>query len=149
MLKTTISGLALLLIASATVLAGEIDLEGVKCVVAPKNAQVSKSADYKKGKVYFCCGGCQGKFTKDSKPFAMKANQQLVSTKQYEQKACPLSGGDLDPETAIKVAGTKVAFCCGNCKAKVESSEDAEAMKLVFADKAFDKAFKKVEAKKN
>src|SRR6056297_294114 len=149
MLKKSISALAVLMIAGATVLAGEVDLEGVKCVVAPRDAQASKSAEYKDGKVYFCCGNCAGKFAKDSKPFATKANKQLVSTKQYEQKACPLSGGDLDPETAIKVAGTKVDFCCGNCKAKVESSEEEEAMKLVFSDKAFTKAYKKAEVKED
>ncbi len=143
-MKKIASFLAVLLVAGATVVAGDVDLEGVKCVVAPKNATAGKSADYKKGKVYFCCGGCAGKFAADSKKYAVKANHQLVATKQYEQKKCPFSGGDLNADTAVKVAGTKVAFCCNNCKGKVVAEKDeAKQLKMVFADKAFAKAFKK------
>ena len=114
MLKKFASVFAVALVAGATVFAADVKLEGVKCVVAPRDADASKSAEYKDGKVYFCCGGCAGKFAKAPKKFAVKANQQLVSTKQYVQKGCPMSGGKLNPKTAIKVAGTKVAFCCNN-----------------------------------
>ena len=136
--------LAVLAVASVTVIAGEVDLEGVKCVVAPRKASADKSAKYREGEVYFCCGGCQGKFESDSKKFAVKANHQLVATKQYEQKKCPFSGGDLNPETAIKVAGTKVAFCCDGCKGKVAGEKDEEKqLKMVYSDKAFEKGFAK------
>ncbi len=146
MIKKITSVLAVMLVACATVIGGDVNLEGVKCVVAPKDAQANKSADYKDGKVYFCCGNCAGKFAKDSKPFVEKANVQLVATKQYEQKACPFSGGDLNPETTLTVAGQKVAFCCDGCKGKVEKAEGDEKSKLVFNDKAFEKAFKKAVA---
>lgn len=136
--------MAVLLVASATVVAGDVDLDGVKCVVAPKAANASKSADYKDGKVYFCCGGCAGKFAKDSKKFAVKANHQLVATKQYEQKGCPFSGGKVNADTAVKLAGTSVAFCCNNCKGKVVAEKDeAKQLKMVFSDKAFGKGFAK------
>lgn len=143
-MKKALSFLAVLVVAGATVIAGEVDLEGVKCVVAgSRPASATKAADYKEGKVYFCCGNCLGKFSKDSKPFAAKANKQLVSTKQYEQKGCPFSGGDLNPETAIKVAGTKVAFCCDGCKSKASKAEGDEQIELVFGEKSFKKAFAK------
>ena len=133
MVKKVCSCLAILLVAGATVIAGDVDLEGVKCVVAKKAATEGKSADYRDGKVYFCCGGCAGKFAADTKKFATKANHQLVATKQYEQQKCPFSGGKL-----------KVAFCCNNCKGKVEGAEDdAAKVKMVFANKAFEKGFKK------
>jgi YHS domain-containing protein len=148
MIEKLTSLFAILAIASFTVIAEDVNLEGIKCVVAPKDAQASKSADYKDAKVFFCCGNCAGKFTSDPSKFAEKANAQLVSTKQYEQKACPFSGGDLNAETAITVAGAKVAFCCNNCKGKAEKAKDDEQLKLVFNDKAFEKGFKKVEAKK-
>ncbi len=149
MLKKMTSVVAVLLVAGATVIAAEVELEGVKCVVADKAANPEKSAEYKDGKVYFCCGGCAGKFAKTPKKFALKANHQLVATKQYEQKACPLSGGKLNPETAIEIGGTKVCFCCNKCKGKVEGADSDEAkLKLVFSDKAFAKAFKKAEEKK-
>jgi len=144
MIKKLFSCLAILLVAGATVVAADVDLEGVKCVVAPKAASEGKSAEYKEGKVYFCCGGCAGKFAKDTAKYAAKANHQLVATKQYEQKACPLSGQPTDASKSTKVAGKAVAFCCGNCLAKVEGAADEAAqIKLVFSDKAFGKGFAK------
>lgn len=145
MLKKLSYVAAVLVVAGATAFAGEVDLKDVKCVIAPKAANATKSADYKDGKVYFCCGGCLGKFNADAKKFATKANHQLVATKQYEQKKCPISGGPIKAETALTVAGTKVAFCCPSCKGKVESAkDDAAKMKIVFSEKAFKKAFAKV-----
>jgi YHS domain-containing protein len=144
MIKKAFSCVAILLVAAATVVAADVELKDVKCVVADKAADMEKSADYKGGKVYFCCGNCASKFAGDTKKFATKANHQLVATKQFEQKSCPFSGGDLNPETALKLAGVKVAFCCNNCKGKVDSAEkDAKKLELVFNDKAFAKGFKK------
>ena len=141
-MKKFFSLVAVLLVAGATV-AADVDLTDVKCVVAPKAATAGKSADYKEGKVYFCCGGCAGKFASNTKKYATKANHQLVATKQYEQEKCPFSGGKLNPETAITLAGTKVAFCCNNCKGKAEGEKDeAKQLAMVFAEKPFAKAFK-------
>lgn len=139
-----LSGVVLaLFVVSATFVfaADKPKLEGVKCVVAAsKPVDESKSADWKKGKVYFCCGNCAKAFADDKdKKFAGKANAQLVATKQYKQKACPISGADLDDSTAIEVAGTKVAFCCKNCKGKAEAAKGDDQVNLVFGDKAFEK----------
>lgn len=143
-MKKIMTCLAILLVAGATVVAGDVELKDVKCVVANKPATEGKSADYKDGKVYFCCGGCAGKFAADSKKYAERANHQLVATKQYVQKGCPFSGGEVNPETLVSIGGTKVGFCCNNCKGKVESTEGDQAkMKLVFSDKSFKKAFEK------
>lgn len=148
MLKKFATVFAVVLVAGATALAADVKLDGVKCVVATRDADATKSADYKDGKVYFCCGGCAGKFTKSPKKFAVKANQQLVATKQYVQKGCPFSGGEVDAKTTIEIAGTKVAFCCPGCKSKVEgAADDAAKLKLVFSEKAFAKGFKKAEKK--
>ena len=83
MIKKAMSGVAVLLVAAATVVAAEVNLEGVKCVVAPKAASASKAVDYKGGKVYMCCGGCVGKFKSNTAKYAEKANHQLVATKQF------------------------------------------------------------------
>ncbi len=147
MKRIFLSSLAVLLVAAATVVAADVQLDGVKCVVADKDANPSKSADYKKGKVYFCCGGCAGKFAKTPKKFAVKANHQLVATKQYEQKGCPMSGKAIDPNVTATVAGTEVGFCCGGCQSKVEAANDKAALKLVFSDKAFANGFKKSDTK--
>lgn len=146
--KFLVSAFAVLAVAGATVLAEDIKLDGIKCVVAPRPASATKSADFKDGKVYFCCGNCAGKFAEDSKPFATAANMQLVATKQYAQKACPLSGGPLNADTAIKVGDVEVSFCCNNCKGKVAGTEGKEQLELVFGEKAFEKAgFAKVAKK--
>ena len=144
MIKKAMSGVAVLLIAAATVVAAEVNLEGVKCVVAPKAASASKAVDYKGGKVYMCCGGCVGKFKSNTAKYAEKANHQLVATKQFAQKGCPFSGGPVNESTVVELAGTKVGFCCNNCKGKFTSAgDDAAKMKLVFSDAAFKKAFAK------
>lgn len=155
MKKRLFSSFAVLLIVSASVFAAEtsttekVDLEGVKCAVADKDAKADKSADYKEAKVYFCCNNCAGKFAKTPEKFATQANRQLVQTHQYEQKTCPISGQKINPETMIKVDGTKVAFCCNKCKAKVEGAEGKEASELVFGEKTFAKNYKKAEKKKD
>lgn len=115
-------------------------LEGIKCVMQPTKAiNESKSVEWKKGKVYFCCDNCPKAFTADKEKHAAKANAQLVATKQYKQQACPISGEKIDDSTAVEVAGAKVAFCCTKCKGKVEAAKGAEQLDLVFSEKAFEK----------
>jgi YHS domain-containing protein len=124
----------------------EVKLDGIKCPVSAK-AATQNAVDYKGGKVYFCCENCPKAFSKDTAKFATKANAQLVATGQAKQAKCPLSGQALNPDTAITVGGAKVAFCCEKCEGKVKAAKDAEALELVFSDKAFEKAGFKVEKK--
>jgi hypothetical protein len=139
--KFTVAVLGLFVAATSFVFAADKPkLDGIKCVVATNKAvDESKSAEWKKGKVYFCCGNCPKAFSANKEKHAARANAQLVATKQYKQTACPLSGAKLNPETAIEVAGTKVSFCCNNCKGKAEAAKDAEQVELVFGEKAFEK----------
>ena len=141
-------GLMIAMLGGAVALAETMDLAGIHCLFADKAVNPEKSVTYKEGKVYFCCDNCVGKFKESPEKFASKGNMQLVATKQYEQKSCPLSGGPLNPDTKLKVADAEVAFCCNNCKGKVSAAEPAEQLELVFADKAFEKAgFAKTETK--
>ncbi len=131
---------SLLALGASFVLAADPKLDGVKCLLQPtKPANESKSAEWKKGKVYFCCDNCSKAFSENKEKHAAKANAQLVATKQYKQQACPISGSKLDESTAIEVGGVKVAFCCNNCKGKVESAKD-DQLDMVFGEKAFEKA---------
>ena len=125
----------------------EVKLEGIKCPLSGK-AATENSVDYKGGKVYFCCENCPKAFSKDPAKFAAKANAQLVATGQAKQAKCPLSGGKLNPDTAITVAGSKVCFCCEMCQGKVKEAKGDEQINLVFSDAAFEKAGFKVEKKK-
>ena len=100
------------------------------------------SVAYKGAKVYFCCGGCKGKFSKDAKcraANAHKANHQLAATGQAQLKKCVFTGKALNTATKIKVAGVTICFCCNNCKGKVVKSKDKVA--LAFSDKAFAKGY--------
>jgi YHS domain-containing protein len=137
------------LVCGGIAVAEKVSMEGVKCLVAAsKDAKVDNAVDYRDGKVYFCCQNCPKAFEKDKAKFATKANHQLVATKQYEQGGCPYSGAKLDPSTAIEIAGTKVAFCCNNCKGKAEKMKDDEKLESVFSDKSFEKGkFAKVAVK--
>lgn len=118
------------------------------CPVAKtKAAKEDKTAEYRGAKVYFCCGGCPDAFKKDTAKYSTRANMQLVQTAQAKQVKCPLSGGDLNADTKIKVGDAEVAFCCNNCKGKVEKATGDDQLALVYADKAFDKGFKVEKAK--
>ncbi len=122
--------------------AGKTDkLADIKCVVSGKAINPEATVDYKDAKLYFCCEGCPAAFKKDTEKFATKANHQLVATKQYKQEKCPLSGGKLNPEAKVKVAGTAVNFCCEKCQGAVAKAEGDKQLDMVFGDKAFKKAF--------
>jgi YHS domain-containing protein len=129
-------------VAGRTAEKGEKDsTAAAKCPVTGAPISKDASVEYKGGKLYFCCPDCAAKFAKNKAKYATKANLQLVQTGQAKQKACPLTGAPVDDSTAIDVGGVKVAFCCGNCKAKVKEASAKAQLKMVFGDKAFDKAF--------
>lgn len=131
-------------LAAVTVYAAdEVKLDGVKCFVNPKAAaKAANSADYKGGKVFFCCMNCPKAFAADNAKFAARANHQLVATGQAKQSKCPFTGEDVDTATKITVEGAAVCFCCDMCKAKAGESKDKIAD--IFNDKAFEKAGFKV-----
>jgi YHS domain-containing protein len=118
------------------------------CPVSGKPALEDKTADYKGAKVYFCCENCPKAFAKDTAKYAEKANAQLVATGQFKQIKCPLTGRDLNPDAKVEVAGATVTLCCNNCKGKVTAAKEEEQLKLLFADKAFEKGFEIVKKEK-
>lgn len=122
------------------------DLSKIKCPVSGQAVKADKTKEYKDGVVYFCCDNCPKSF--DAAKHGTKANAQLVATGQAKQEKCPLSGGKLNPDTKISVAGADVAFCCNMCKGKVAAAKGDEQLALVFSDKAFEKAGFKVAKKK-
>lgn len=152
--RTLLSFMALIAIVASIGYATTAKLEGVKCLIAGgKEAVEEKSAEWKEGKVYFCCDSCKGKFEKATKEekekLAAKANHQLAVSKQYAQQACPISGGSVDAATAIEVDGTKIAFCCKNCKGTAEQMKAEEKVEKLFGEEAFKKAkFEKVKEEK-
>jgi YHS domain-containing protein len=124
-------------------LAANADDSKLTCPVSGKPASKDHAAKYKEGQVYFCCDNCPKAFEANTKKFATKANIQLVTSGQYKQVKCPLTGNKLNPEATVMVAETSVSFCCADCKGKVEAAKDKKQIQMVFSDKAFAKGFEK------
>ena len=127
---------------------GKVTLKGVNCFLKktkdgkPIPVKAACAVAYKGATVYFCCGGCKGKFSKDAKcraANAHNANHQLAATGQAKLKKCVFSGKALNPATKIKVNGVTICFCCNMCKGKVLKAKDQVA--CAFNDKAFAKGY--------
>ncbi len=123
------------------------NLKDVKCcMMTKKDVKKEQAVAYRDAFMYFCCPKCKGNFEKDPAKFAVKANQQLVQTKQFVQTKCPFSGEDVDAAQKVKIGEVEVSFCCENCVKKVNGEKDDEAKaKLVFGDESFEKGFAKAE----
>ncbi len=112
-----------------------------KCPVSGKAASQEQFASYKEKQVYFCCEKCKAAFEAEPTKFEVKANHQLVQTKQFKQKKCPISFGDFVKEQSARVADVNVRFCCDKCKGKVQEAEADAKLEMIFAEKTFKKAF--------
>ena len=118
-----------------------------KCPVSGEAAVKAQFSAYKEKEVYFCCDKCKAKFDAEPTKFEVKANHQLVQTKQFKQKKCPISGADFVKEQSSKVANVNVRFCCEKCKGAVDSAEADKKLEMIFAEAAFKKAFVAAKAK--
>ena len=146
-MKRFYKAMSIILVAMVLLNAGDKDKKKheVTCVVSGETIDETEYSNYKKGKVYFCCGGCKADFDEASATFAVAANYQLVATGQYMQTNCPVSGRGLNPKKVVKVANAYVTFCCGNCQGKTNKAEDK--MAFIFTDVSFDKGFSPVPEK--
>ena len=118
-----------------------------KCPVSGEAAVKAQFSAYKEKEVYFCCDKCKAKFDAEPTKFEVKANHQLVQTKQFKQKKCPISGADFVKEQSSKVANVNVRFCCEKCKGAVDVAEGDKKLEMIFAEAAFKKAFVAAKAK--
>ena len=151
MKNTWLAGLFAFVVAFAAVSIAadsKMDLTKLKCMFADKVVDAEKSSEWKESKVYFCCGNCLKKFEGDKKSFASKANHQLISSKQVEQKTCPFSGGPLKSDFSVEFKGATVGFCCAGCKEKATKMSDDDKLEKLFGEDAYAKAkFAKAEKK--
>ena len=134
---------AVLLTAASLLWAAGPDLTNAKCPIAGGAAVAGSSVDYKGGKVFFCCAGCDAEFKANSAKYAAKANYQLFVTGQAKQVACPLAGEPVAKGVTAKVATSTVGFCCEHCRDEVaKAANDDAKVELLFNDEAFAKGFK-------
>lgn len=117
------------------------------CPVSGEAAVKEQFTAYKEKEVYFCCDKCKAKFEAEPAKFEVKANHQLVQTKQFKQTKCPISGEDFVKKQSTKVAKVNVRFCCEKCKGAVDSAEADKKLEMIFAEAAFKKAFVAVKKK--
>tara|TARA_A100001037_G_scaffold82855_1_gene74823 strand:- start:312 stop:785 length:474 start_codon:yes stop_codon:yes gene_type:complete len=111
-----------------------------KCLISGDSIDKTEFLNYKDGKIYFCCEMCKADFQNGkSNQFSSKANYQLVSTGQYIQKSCPMTGKGIDKTKTVSVGELNVAFCCNGCKSKTEGKKDKA--EFIFANDVFDKTF--------
>ena len=138
MKSSLVSALAIILVLGFVSTACAAD--DAVCPVSGKKAK-KVSTEYHGGAVYFCCKNCLKAFEADSNKFSVKANEQLIKTGQASQEKCPISGGKMKQGTALDVDGIPVAFCCKNCRKKVDQASGDAKLALVFGDDAFKKGF--------
>jgi len=131
-----VATLSLLLALASSLTAAEKEFKAT-CPVSGGPAKEANSVEYKGKKVYFCCMNCPKAFTADPDKFKAKTNLQLAQTGQIVQVGCPFSGKACNPDATIEVAGVKVGFCCGNCKAKAEKADDQVSCCFDAIDKGF------------
>ena len=112
-----------------------------KCPVSGEAAIKEQFTSYKEKEVYFCCDKCKAAFEAEPKKFEVKANHQLVQTKQFKQKNCPISGGTFKKKFEASVANVTVRFCCEKCEGAVKNAEADAKLEMIFAAEAFKKAF--------
>ena len=112
---------------------------GVKCLIDQKPVTNRKSfVQYKQGKVYFCCQDCARQFQRAPSKYKAWANHHLVLTKQYVQKACPLSGETPDEDSVVlKVAGVDVDLLCAGCRDDISKLALMKQIHMLFDEEAF------------
>lgn len=89
------------------------------CPVSGEETDTGKTAVHEGQLIAFCCGKCLAKFEEDPKPIAAK-----VKADNPGNAKCPVSGEDVDPETAV-VHTEELAFCCERCQAKFDKDPAA------------------------
>lgn len=88
------------------------------CPVSGKPVDESVSATVNGRKVLFCCPDCIDKYKADPDKYGPALYKQLYP--QRVQVACPVMGGEIDPEVFVEHKGAKIYFCCKGCDAKFQ-----------------------------
>lgn len=98
----------------------------VNCPVTGQAVDKKISTTQQGQKVLFCCRGCVGKFEKNPGKYA----GALANSYSFQTK-CPVMGGPINPQAAIKLAdGRKVYFCCAGCDKKLAKDPEKFLPKL-------------------
>ncbi len=141
--RMIVAALAVAMVFAARSFAEDAAKLEAKCPVSGKAVNPKATVEFEGGKLLFCCNGCPKAFSKETEKFAAKARHQMLLTGEFEQVHCPISHKDLKAGTGLDVAGTNIAFCCNNCRGKVEKMSADEQVATCFAKGDCFKAVKK------
>ena len=99
-----------------------------KCPLTGKDVNPTKTVEYEKQLIGFCCDDCKGKFESDPKKyigkvkeFKKKKSADEISFDDPINKTCPLTGKDVNPTKTVEYEKQLIGFCCDDCKGKFES----------------------------
>ena len=128
-------GLSIVIVLAAVlaVAAPAMKIEPI-CPVSQQPCDPKVSVDFHGGRVWFCCQKCTQVFADDSSAYAAAAHQQMVLTRQFIQRACPLDGAPVMAGTPLDVGGVDVGFCSDACRARVEKATVADQTQMVFGN---------------
>jgi YHS domain-containing protein/mono/diheme cytochrome c family protein len=104
-----------------------------ECPVTGKPIDAATAIAHDGLRIAFCCDKCKAEFEKEPARFAEKAaaiRAAVAAAAKPVNETCPVSGKPVDPAHTLEHEGRKVAFCCGDCKAKFAADPKAYAEKL-------------------
>lgn len=106
------------------------------CPVSQQPCDPKVSLDFHGGRVWFCCRKCKRAFEDDPAPYAAAGHLQMVLTRQFIQRNCPLDGGPIAAGTQLDVGGVDVGFCGDACRTRVANAALEDQVELVFGNLA-------------
>jgi YHS domain-containing protein len=134
MLALTTLTICLAFAANADQKAGLSDPINKKCPITGKDVNPTKTSEYEKQTIGFCCDDCKGKFESDPKKYIGKVKEfkKQKSSSVSENcccceaadpinKKCPVTGKDVNPTKTSDYEKQTIGFCCDDCKGKFES----------------------------
>src|SRR6185436_16205712 len=109
-----------------------------KCPVTGKDVNPTKTTEYEKHTIGFCCDDCKGKFETDPKKYAgkipelknKKSSIEEISFDDPINKKCPVTGKDVNPTKTTEYEKHTIGFCCDDCKGKFETDPKKYAGKI-------------------
>lgn len=104
------------------------------CPVSQQPCDPKVSLDFHGGRVWFCCRKCKQAFEDDATPYAAAGHLQMVLTRQFVQRACPLDAAPLAAGTQLDVGGVDVGFCGDACRGRVSNATLEDQVELVFGN---------------
>jgi YHS domain-containing protein len=98
------------------------------CPVSQQPCDPKVSFDFHGGRVWFCGPKCRQIFEDNPAAYAAAGHLQMVLTRQFVQRACPLDGAPVAAGVQVDVGGVNVGFCSDACHSRVENATSAEAL---------------------